>query len=162
MSDDCIYKFEPGSKFIFSGPSGSGKSFGIARMLDALDLHFEIVPKRVLYFYAFWQEDLMGRYRDSVEFFEGFSMAQLDQLDPSEYSFVILDDQIDSVPGETLNLLFTKYLKNRSISLALLTQNLYNKTMRVPRINSSVIILYKSPQDKLQVVYIVFNVRLTF
>ena len=66
---------------------------------------------------------------------------------------LILDDLLVELEEnhKQLNVLFTKGSHHNNISVMFLTQNLYDKRLRVPRINSQYLLLLKNPQGRDQI-----------
>jgi hypothetical protein len=145
MSD---YRFKTGTMLIISGPSQSGKTVGVCKILRNLNEYFIEEPDEVFWFYAHYQEDTMGAFADKITFVDGFD---IDRLKGAGTKLAVIDDLMDRMSAETLAALFTRGGHHWKCSLIYICQNLYNKNQRIARINTNLVQLYKSPQDSLQV-----------
>jgi hypothetical protein len=64
---------------------------------------------------------------------------------------LILDDLANEIKSEFLDILYTRGSHHWNVSIILVTQNLFDKNIKVARINSHFLILMKSPQSLLQI-----------
>ena len=67
------------------------------------------------------------------------------------YAIVILDDLMLNARKEYLTSLFTKKSHHRNLSVIFLTQNLFQKKIKVARNNAQYIILMRAPNAALQI-----------
>jgi ABC-type phosphate transport system ATPase subunit len=148
-----LYRFRSATRVIVSGPSGCGKTYSLCRMLNQLEKHFVKVPTRLLWFYAHYEPKQFDQLKTErgVEFIQGFQMSRMNELNSEEENLAVIDDQMDSMSSETLSALFTRVARHQNCHCFYLAQNLYNKSMRIARINCNLLQVFKSPQDKLQI-----------
>jgi hypothetical protein len=76
----------------------------------------------------------------------------LTKYDGKEHTLLIIDNMMTE-SGESISNIFTKLSHHRDILVLFLTQNLFQKSQhsRTMNINLSYLILFKNPQDSLQV-----------
>ena len=139
------------SNILISGPTGSGKTQFVSRLLRTKNL--EPFPTRILYLYSEWQqdyEDLLERLPE-ITFQRGFPDKLMDIFSANQNNLLILDDQMSKV-GDTKDLadLFTKGSHHRNLTIIYIVQNLFDKSksMRTASLNSQYLVLFKSPRDK--------------
>ena len=104
-----ILKLIHPSNIIGSGPTGSGKTQFVSRILKSRNI--DPFPTRILYLYSEWQQEydnLLESLRE-ITFQSGFPDKRMDLFVPSQNNLFILDDQM-SKAGDTKELadLFTK------------------------------------------------------
>ena len=139
------------SNIIVSGPTGSGKTQFVSRILKTRNI--DPFPTRILYLYSEWQQeyDNLLESLPEITFQRGFPDKLMDLFVPSQNNLLILDDQM-SKAGDTKELadLFTKGSHHRNLTIIYIVQNLFDKSksMRTASLNSQYIILFKSPRDK--------------
>ena len=139
------------SNILISGPTGSGKTQFVSRLLRTRNL--EPFPSRILYLYTEWQqgyEELLERLPE-ITFQRGFPDKLIDTFSANQNNLLILDDQM-SKAGDTKDLadLFTKGSHHRNLTIIYIVQNLFDKSksMRTASLNSQYLVLFKSPRDK--------------
>jgi hypothetical protein len=142
------YRFKTGTMIIISGPSQCGKTIGVTKILRNLDEYFIDRPDEIFWFFSHYDSSAMDEFADSVTYVDGFDM---EKLQGPGTKLAIIDDQMDRLSAEQLAALFTRVGHHWRCSIIYICQNLYNKNQRVARINCNAIVLYKSPQDSLQV-----------
>jgi hypothetical protein len=129
------------SSMIISGPSNSGKTEFLKRLLHSHTQLFSPAPSSILYCYGEW----------------GSHVAELDSLPncrthagmPNEDmiyalpkpALICLDDLMLESDSTFLSKLFTKMSHHNNFGIIFLTQNLFEKILRVPRVNSHTIVL---------------------
>ena len=139
------------SNIIVSGPTGSGKTQFVSRILKTRNI--DPFPTRILYLYSEWQQeyDNLLESLPEITFQRGFPDKLMDLFVPSQNNLLILDDQMIKA-GDTKELadLFTKGSHHRNLTIIYIVQNLFDKakSMRTASLNSQYIILFKSPRDK--------------
>lgn len=143
-------KFIHPSNILISGPTGSGKTQFVSRILN--EKYIEPFPNRIVYLFSEWQEEY-DKLIDSVpeiSFQRGFPDKLMDSFSPSNRNLLILDDQMSKV-GDTKELadLFTKGSHHRNLTIIYIVQNLFDKSksMRTASLNSQYLVLFKSPRD---------------
>lgn len=135
---------------LISGPTQSGKTSWVSRLLREKEFHFSEVPHHVVWCYGEWQkayneiDHLVDRWH------EGLPRPQ--DFDEGVNTLVILDDLMSEVDDKVTKL-FTKGSHHRNISLIYLVQNLFHngKEHRTISLNTHYIVLFKNPRDANQV-----------
>jgi adenylate kinase family enzyme len=128
------------------GPSGSGKSQFVNKMISEKDVLFDDPPERIVWCYGIWQSfyKTLGH-----EFHEGIPTD--DFLD-SGNMILVIDDLMDEAQG-SVSTIFTRTSHHRNITCIFLSQNLFpkNKFARNISLNSNYIVLMKNCRDKAQI-----------
>ena len=136
---------------LISGPSSSGKSTFIKKLIDLSSTHITPPPQRIVYVYSEWQPLFEGM--KNVEFKK--SIPSLQEFEKFQYSLLIIDDFMNEV-NETISKFFTKGSHHRNISVIFVTQNLFHKGnhFRSISLNSQYIIVFKNPRDSQQIQFL--------
>ena len=132
---------------VLAGPTGSGKTQFLYKLLRRRDRITDKKPIDVIYCYGAWQKEFEA-FPD-ITFHEGLIDVKNDISDDGEHRWLIVDDLMDEA-GKSSNLLntFTKYSHHKNISVWFVTQNLFHKNLRSITINAHYIILFKNPRDQ--------------
>ena len=150
--------FKKNSSFSIFGCTGSGKTFFVYRFLKNTKHIFakDDTPQKIVFCYSVFQK-LYERIKQEipeVEFFQGLPTS--DDLDDFEtsHTLLILDDLGEQLIND-LNtcLLFTQGCHHRGFSVMRISQNIFEqgRFARSIAINSSYIVLLKSPRDVKQI-----------
>src|SRR5579863_7200954 len=126
---------------IVSGPSQSGKSWWIKKLLTTPNL---IVPKpkRILYYYSQWQP--LFNTMPGVEFIKGIPRELPDGTQPV---LIILDDLLDLCAGnKDITNLFVRGTHHLNLTVILVCQNLFEKGLRTISLNTHYFIIMRSPR----------------
>jgi len=142
---------------IVSGPTGSGKSKFVSRVL--LERMIEPAPERIVWIYAEWQPlyDILQAKLPSIEFIQGLPPNLYESISPRTRNVVVLDDQMSEAgDSKELSQLFTKGSHHRNLSLIYIAQNMFDKgrSMRTVSLNAHYMVVFKSPRDKTQISYL--------
>jgi hypothetical protein len=150
--DEFVFK-HPFRCYI-AGPTFSGKTKLIEKILvnqeDLIDKKFD----RIVFCYKTMQPsyDIFNFLNVPIEFVEG--LVDFSLFDSKINNLVIIDDLMELCKdkNEVLNL-FTVYSHHKSISVFLVSQNIFTKgkCSRDISLNSSYMIIFKQPRDKVQV-----------
>ena len=139
------------SNILISGPTGSGKTQFVSRLLRSKLI--DPFPSRILYLFSEWQHDYDSLLESlpEITFQRGFPDKLIDSFSPNQTNLLILDDQMSKV-GDKKELadLFTKGSHHRNLTIIYIVQNLFDKSksMRTASLNSQYLVLFKSPRDK--------------
>ena len=139
------------SNIIVSGPTGSGKTQFVTRLLELQLL--DPFPSRIVYSYSEWQDayNKLLQSIPSIEFLKGFPDRLMDLFSANKTNLLILVDQM-SKAGDTKELadLFTKGSHHRNLTIIYIVQNMFDKSksMRTASLNAQYLIVFKSPRDK--------------
>ena len=123
------YFFPTPLRCIFSGASGSGKSFVIGRILQSQKRLFGNEFKEVRYFYPSYLDESPVDYHETmstpIQYEKG--MPSKDQIfELEENSLLIIDDQYDRVVKDDLMAQFFKVISGkRNLSIIIVTQNYF-------------------------------------
>lgn len=143
-------KFKIPFGMIISGPSNSGKTQFLFRVLEnSVDL-FEPVPNTILYCYGEYHRFIPGLESKGIKTCSGFPTDELLNSLKKPY-LLVLDDLMLSVGEKTLSEIFTKRAHHQNFGVIFVTQNLFEKSMRVARNNSQYIVLMRAPNAQLQI-----------
>ena len=145
------------STFVVSGPTGSGKTKFVVRLLK--ERMIAPFPERIVWVYGEWQPlyDELKLYVPGIEFKHGAPQDLYDSLDAITTNMVVLDDQM-SEAGDSKELckLFTQGSHHKNLSVLYIVQNLFDKgrSMRTVSLNTQYLIVFKSPRDKTQIAHL--------
>lgn len=139
---------------LIAGPTGSGNTTVIKKILANSN---ELVDKpinRIIYCYARWQSNY-DELKEKIPFIEfNHGLYDIDLINEKVNNMIILDDltHLCEKDESVLNL-FTTDSHQKNISVFLLTQNLFSrgKYFRTISLNSHYIILTNNPRDRLQI-----------
>ena len=150
--------FKKNSSFSIFGCTGSGKTFFVYRFLKYIKYLFtqDDIPQKIVFCYSVFQKlyEQIKQEVPEVEFFQGLPTADdLEEFETS-HTLLILDDLGEQLIND-LNtcLLFTQGCHHRGFSVMRISQNIFEqgKFARSITINSSYIVLLKSPRDIKQI-----------
>lgn len=132
------------STCLISGPTGSGKTFFVKKLIDFK--YFNPMPSSIIYCYGTYQP--LFNSMKGICFEEGLPS----NLGSLRDALIIIDDLMTELGGDTrLSKLFTKGSHHQKLSVIFLTQNLFyqGKEMRNINLNS-----HKNPRDKSQIMHL--------
>lgn len=143
---------------ILAGPSNSGKSYFVKKLLENAHLLLSHPPTNIVWAYSCWQ----GLYQElsvafpQLKFIEGLPPTFNDDLmfPPDRVNMVIVDDLMEKAcESDEIEKAFTQYVHHRNLSILYIVQNFFcqGKRSRTIHLNTKYLILFKSPRDKLQV-----------
>jgi hypothetical protein len=145
---DSDLKFRMPFGAVVSGPSSSGKTTWLMRFLEHHREMIEPAAKSVLYAY--------GEYHSHVPALENAGIATHPGLPDDETLrrmekplLLIMDDLMLTSSEDYLSNLFTKKSHHQNIGVMFLTQNLFDKSLKVARNNSQYIVLMRAPNAAL-------------
>ena len=139
------------STCIIAGPTGSGKTYFVRRLLAHIEEMIKPIPDHIVWYYGEWQP-IYATIR-GVEFVEG--LPDIGALDPQKRHLVIIDDLM-SETDERITSLFTKKSHHRNISVIYIVQNVFHKGKenRTISLNSHYIVMFKNPRDASQITHL--------
>jgi len=137
---------------IIAGSSQSGKTVFTTKLIKHLDQMISPKISRVIVSYT---ED-QSAYQEMCSLDSRVNLIKGRDFDfiPGENTLIIIDDQMDTALGDkSIQNLFTKGVHHRSVSVILITQDLYpqEKCARTIRRNSTYLVVFRSPTFQLQV-----------
>ena len=140
---------------VLAGPTGSGKTEFIKKLLTNIKALITPVPHTILVCYGEWQAAYndMKQYGLNIEFTEG--LPNFDTLTGGEPKLIIIDDLMGET-NEQITRLFTKGSHHKNISVIHIVQNLLskNKEQRTINLNCHYMILFKNPRDSSQIIHL--------
>ena len=148
------------SSYWIAGPTSSGKTYFIRRMIKNKDEMFKLKPVAVHYCYKEWQPKLFGEMQaeEEVQFHEGLpsvdSIKEWSREVGGKHMFLILDDlQHEVCKDPEMASLFSVVSHHCCISLAFVVQNIYaqGRFSRDCALNCHYLVLFNSKRDRLQV-----------
>ena len=113
---------------MLAGPSQSGKSTLLAKILENNQHLFTPAPTKIVYCYARWSEGFnqLKQISPPITFHEG--LPDIDQFSVHDNNVIILDDLMIQVEKDSTMLeLFTTDSHHKNISVFLITQNLFSQ-----------------------------------
>ena len=136
---------------VIAGPTGSGKSVFVQRLLKHAKTVIDPLPDRILYCYGVYQKlfsEMIG-----VEFNEG--LPSLDEFDGKKHTLVIIDDLMHET-NDTVSKLFTRVSHHTNTSVIFITENLFHKDkeIRTITLNAQYLVLFKNVRDKSQIAHL--------
>jgi GTPase SAR1 family protein len=141
------------SRIIIFGPSGSGKSSLVERILLEQENVFDFLFDNIVYVsgQGFPDFDVINGVK--VKKYKELTEDVIDGMDRQQKSLLISDDNIYISNDKIMSNVFTKYSHHKNITVIYLTQNLFPKTKysRDISINSNYIILMSNPRESTQV-----------
>ena len=143
-------KFRTPFAMIIAGPSGSGKTTFLMKLLNEYQRLMYPIPKSILYCYSEYHNHVKTLQEGGVFVHQGVPDDNL--LNSQEKPLLlILDDLMQNVNEDYLTTLFTKKSHHKEISVIFMTQDLFQKKVKVARNNSQYIILMRAPNAMLQI-----------
>src|ERR1700759_3648415 len=135
---------------VISGPTGSGKSVFVQRLMQHAQTVISPPPERILYCYGVYQE-IFSKF-NGVEFNEG--LTSLDEFEKRRHTLVIIDDLMHET-NDVVTKLFTRRSHHTNTSVIYITQNLFhaNKETRTLTLNAQYMVLFKNVRDKSQIAH---------
>ena len=141
------------ASMIVCGPTQSGKSTFIKRLLRARGFIFDFPLERVFWYYGIPQPQLHSELRATgVRVEEGLPPDDFSSI--PEYSIVVLDDLASRLKSnKSATELFTQVAHHKHCFIIMVTQNLFEQgtESRTQHLNAQYLVLFKNPRDKMQV-----------
>ena len=147
-------------RMILAGPSMSGKTTLLRKLLGNGDIVFDRQFVKILWCYGQYQRETFSKIRDEipyVEFHEGVPDDIQSHFDTSRPNLLVLDDLMsDATKDERVTKLFAVYSHHLNTSVVLLTQNIFHRASqsRSISLNADILILTKNTRDRSQIQYL--------
>ena len=142
---------------VISGPSNSGKTYFVKKLIADADRLVSKPFENVVYIYNCWQPlyDELSSIRN-IRFIQGIpERLDDDELLPiATANLLIIDDVMkDASNNSEVEKVFTQYVHHRNLSAIYLVQNLFfqGKSCRTISLNTNYLMLFKSPRDSSQI-----------
>ncbi|KAL3102652.1 hypothetical protein niasHT_029463 [Heterodera trifolii] len=144
------FKFPIPSGIVVSGPSSSGKTQLVLRLLTHASEMFDPPPKVIVWAYGEYSSQIPELERQGVIPHAGPPSEEMLKKLPKPF-LIVYDDLMGDIDAKKLADLYTKKSHHNNFSVIFLTQNLFDKAMRVPRSNAQYIFLMRAPSDMLSI-----------
>ncbi|KAL3069276.1 hypothetical protein niasHS_018001 [Heterodera schachtii] len=133
-----------------NGPSSSGKTQLVLRLLAHASEMFDPPPKVIVWAYGEYSSQIPELERQGVVPHAGPPSEEMMKKLPKPF-LIVYDDLMGDIDAKKLADLYTKKSHHNNFSVIFLTQNLFDKAMRVPRSNAQYIFLMRAPSDMLSI-----------
>ncbi len=144
-------RFKSNSTITIAGPSQSGKSTLVKKLVQMKDDLFTEPFSHVYWFCAYLPKTKL----EGVKYSVGLPINKFNEIPP--HSLVILDDYMSELSKSSeLTNLMTKAVHHLPMTLIYITQNMFQKgnDVKTRRMNTNYLIIFKNPHDRAQVDYI--------
>jgi hypothetical protein len=136
---------------VVAGPSSSGKSTFVQQLVQEASYLINPPPASVLYCY--------GEFNSLVNEMQRFPHVQVNSGSPTmelleqlpKPSLLILDDLLYSIEAKLLTELFTKKAHHLNLCIIFIVQDVFDKKVKVARLNSQYIVLTRAPSSILSI-----------
>lgn len=147
-SKDISFKLPFG--MIISGSSSSGKTSLLLRILAHADKLITPIPAQIVYAYGEYNKDIPSMKKAGISIVSGLPSEEF--IDACKKPLLlILDDLMVYAKDTYLQNLFTKKSHHQNIGVIFITQNLFDKNVKVARKNTHYIILTRAPNSALDI-----------
>lgn len=147
---DKDLKFKLPFGMIISGPSSSGKSSFLLKFIAEATELIEPKPASILYCFGEMNEMIPLLQKGGIEVYAGVPPEDLIKRQPKPL-LLILDDLLLTIDEKFLNQLFTAKSHHQKFGIIFVTQNLFEKKIRVARQNAQYIVLMRAPNSVLAI-----------
>ena len=153
-----VVPFKAGSPIFIAGPTNSGKTYWVYRLLSTPHM-FDQPVVSILYCYGVYQP-LYNELKNNpnvppIEFKEGLpNKTDMDKLYDGKFHIVILDDLMEKVVKNIeMQELVLKYCHHMNITAILISQNIFQpgRYSRTINLNMHNILLFANKRDESQV-----------
>jgi hypothetical protein len=144
-------RFKNDSVFVVAGPSSSGKTVFVTKLIRYKNQLFREPIPDVKWFYS----GEGGQPPSGVTAIRGLVDGWTSHINP--YDMVVIDDLlIETAGNKTLTAAFTRLAHHKPCTLVYITQNLFHKSAdsRTRTLNMHYLVLMKNPRDATQISYI--------
>lgn len=138
-------KFRHPFTCIVSGPTKSGKTTFVRKLLSNLHNFVYPPPEKIWWFYGEDYEPI-----NNVTYLKGVPDLNLVKQFSPRPQLIIIDDLMQET-GSNVSSLFTRGCHHWNVSVIYIVQHLFFKGLRTSRVNAEYLVLMKNPSDQLQV-----------
>ena len=140
---------------ILSGPSSSGKTSLLNKLLTVRKDLFTEQPVKIRLYFSIWQPvyDVMKKQNLITDYIEGMPTGdELESFQKSVNSSLVIFDDLAEVLTPVISNLFIAGSHHYNTSVILISQNLFQKSpvWRICSLNATYIIVMKNPRDPSQ------------
>jgi hypothetical protein len=150
LFEDKDLKFKLPFGMIVSGPTSSGKSSFLLKFIAESDELIDPKPASVLYCYGEMNQLIPIFQKAGVGIYSGVPPEEIIKQQPKPL-LLILDDLLLSTPEAYLSSLFTAKSHHQNFGIIFVTQNLFEKKIKVARQNAQYLVLMRSPNSALSI-----------
>jgi GTPase SAR1 family protein len=148
--------FRPNSSIMICGPTGSGKTEWVKRLLYNLDSMYSSNPiKEVIYCFGVWQKtfEVLERELSFITFHEGLPDPEYLKNSGVHRLFVLDDLLQECVDSPDIRKIFTQGCHHNNLSVIFISQNLFQqgKNARTISLNCWYLVLFKNFRDIMQI-----------
>jgi hypothetical protein len=147
-SNDLKFKLPFG--MILAGPSSSGKSTFLLKFIANAENLIEPQPVSILYCFGEMSEIVPLLQKSGIGVYAGVPSEEFIKSLPKPL-LLILDDLLLSIDEKTLSEIFVKRSHHQNFGVVFVTQNLFERKIKVARQNAQYIILMRSPNSMLSI-----------
>ena len=139
---------------IIAGPSQSGKTSFVLKLLDHRDEIFKCPMNRVIWCYGIYQPKLNALLQR-----KGYTLHEniIDVNNIQPYDIVVLDDLLqESKNSQDVTAMFTRAAHHKPAFIIFIMQNLFppGKESRTRSLNTHYYVILKNPRDKSQIEFL--------
>jgi hypothetical protein len=146
---DC--RFHLGSTMLVAGPTWSGKSSFIVKLLDNAKQLFDFEPENVYWYFGQITDEIPKLAKKNYIMHEGLP-ENFNHVE--KFSVIVLDDLMAaSANHKGVTALFTKAAHHRRLFVIYMHQNLLEQSpeARTRHLNTQYLVLFDNPRDKYQI-----------
>src|SRR5258708_30798349 len=140
---------------LISGPTGSGKTILIRRIIKNYNLLIRNINQpilKVLWAYGAWNPLLNVKISDNVLIHYVDNLPSSELINEFKPNIIVIDDLLNEInKNKDIENLFIKKSHHLNISVIFSVQNLFHKTIRTISLNAHYIILIKNPPKYVQI-----------
>jgi hypothetical protein len=135
---------------VIAGPSTSGKSTIVQKIIEKAQEIIDPPPKSIAYFYGEYNPLVTILQKDGIQVNAG--VPSDDVLKNIEKpALIVLDDLLYSVEPKFLSELFTKKAHHLNLGVIFITQDIFEKKIKTARQNSQYLFLTRAPSSALSI-----------
>jgi ABC-type Mn2+/Zn2+ transport system ATPase subunit len=135
---------------IITGPSSSGKSTFLLKFISESSDLIEPKPASILYCFGEMSSIVPILQKSGINVYAGVPSEDVIKSFPKPL-LLILDDLLLSIDEKTLSEIFVKKAHHQNFSVIFVTQNLFEKKIKVARQNAQYLVIMRSPNSALSV-----------
>ncbi len=146
---DVDLRFQHPFSAVVAAASMGGKTTFVSRLVEKIEDMCTVKPDRIIWCYSEWQDGYNKIMQiQGVEMVEGLPDASDLRNDKSNKLLICDDLMVELSKSPILTTLFSRGCHHWRTSVILLVQNVFYSNLRNARINTSYIVIFKSPGDK--------------
>ena len=135
---------------VVSGPSSSGKTTFVLKLLEHRAQLMTPAPRAVVYCYGEYGAHIRELEQMGAITVHGTPSDELLEQQPRPFLLVV-DDLMLTVDEKWLSAVYTRKSHHMNFGVIFLTQDMFDKKLKVARINSQYIVLLRAPNAALNV-----------